>query len=260
MKLPILFARTNTGAIQTWSIEIVDNKYRTHHGQLDGAIQITEWTVCKGKNIGKANGTTDNEQALKDAQSLWKKKKESGYFDNINDVDNDTFTEPMLAKQYDDYKDDLKYPVFSQPKLDGIRCVCKKNGMWSRNGKPINSAPHVLKALTGFFEKFPDAILDGELYCDKLANDFNKICSLVKKSKPTPADLQESANTIQYWIYDWISDKNFSERSHDINVHLENTNVIRKVVTHQVFTVNQLNELYEKYVDEGYEGLSLIHI
>lgn len=253
-RLPGLYARTNTGAVQTWIIEIFENKYRTHHGQLDGAIQTTEWTVCKGKNIGKANGTSNTDQALKDAKALWKKKKESGYFDNINNIDTFTFTEPMLAKQYEDYIDVLKYPIYSQPKLDGIRCICKKDGMWSRNGKSIVSAPHVLKDLQPFFEKFPDVILDGELYCDKLFNNFNKICSLVKKTKPTNDDLQESASTIQYWVYDWVSNKNFSERNKDVDSYVSNTKTIRRVSTHFVQTTTQLNQLYEKYVEEGYEG------
>ena len=255
MKLPILYARTNTGAVQTWTIEVFENKYRTHHGQLDGVIQTTEWTVCHGKNSGKSNETTDNEQALKDAKSIWKKKKDSGYFDNIKDIDNDIFTEPMLAKNYDDYKDDLRYPLYCQPKLDGIRCIVKKNGMWSRNGKPIISAPHVLMHLKDYFEKFPDAVLDGELYCDRLAHDFNKICSLVKKTVPTAEELKESAETIQYWIYDKVDTKQkFSDRHEDITVNVSNSTVIRKVPTHYVHTINQLNELFEKFVDEGYEG------
>jgi len=181
MKLPMLFARTNTGAIQTWTIEVDGNKYRTHYGQLDGAIQITEWTLCVGKNTGKKNATSNEDQAVKEAKATWKKKKESGYFEKITDIDGVSFTEPMLAKNYDDYKDDLKYPVYSQPKLDGIRCVVKKDGMWSRNGKPIVSAPHVLVALKDFFVKFPNAILDGELYADKFANDFNAICIVNSK-------------------------------------------------------------------------------
>jgi DNA ligase-1 len=255
MKLPILYARTNTGAVQTWTIEVVENKYRTHHGQLDGAIQTTEWTVCYGKNVGKKNGTTDNEQAEKDAKSLWKKKKESGYFTDIKNIDNDVFTEPMLAKNYDDYKDELKYPLYCQPKLDGIRCLVKKTGMWSRNGKPILSAPHVLIALKDYFEKYPNDILDGELYCDKLAHDFNKICSLVKKTVPTASELKESAETIQYWVYDKVSPtQKFSDRHEDITVNVNNSVIIRKVPTHFVQTINQLNELFEKFVEEGYEG------
>jgi len=234
MKLPMLFARTNTGAIQTWTIEVDGNKYRTHYGQLDGAIQITEWTLCVGKNTGKKNATSNEDQAVKEAKATWKKKKESGYFEKITDIDGVSFTEPMLAKNYDDYKDDLKYPVYSQPKLDGIRCVVKKDGMWSRNGKPIVSAPHVLVALKDFFVKFPNAILDGELYADKFANDFNAIC--------------------RYWVYDWIVQKTFSDRNADITTYLVNNNVVRRVPTHLVDTITHLNELYEKYIDEGYEG------
>ena len=254
MKLPWLYARTNTGAVQSWTIEIEKNKYRTHYGQVDGAIQTTEWTLCEGKNTGKKNETSASEQALKEANATWKKKKESGYFESIEDIDNTTFTEPMLAKNYDDYKDDLKYPVYSQPKLDGIRCVVKRDGMWSRNGKPIVSAPHVLTALKPFFDRFPNAILDGELYADKFANDFNTICSLVKKTKPTAEDLTESAKNIQYWVYDWIVQKTFSDRNSDITAYVVNNNVVRRVPTHLVDTITHLNELYEKYINEGYEG------
>ena len=254
MKLDWLYARTNTGAVQSWTIEIVNNKYRTHYGQVDGAIQTTEWTICEGKNTGKKNETCASEQALKEAKATWKKKKESGYFESIEDIDNSTFTEPMLAKNYDDYKDELKYPVYSQPKLDGIRCVVKKDGMWSRNGKAIVSAPHVLVALKSFFDRFPDAILDGELYADKFANDFNAICSLVKKTKPTPQDLEDSATSIQYWVYDWIVPKTFSDRNADITSYVTNNNVVRRVPTHLVDTITHLKELYVKYIDEGYEG------
>ena len=98
----------------------------------------------------------------------------------------------MLAHKFEDYKDKLIYPLFSQPKLDGIRCIVKSNGMWSRTGKRIISAPHIFEALKPLFELNPDLIFDGELYADKFANDFNAICSLVKKTKPTADDLIKS--------------------------------------------------------------------
>lgn len=139
--------------------------------------------------------------------------------------------------------------------VHNCRAVVKQNGIFSRNGKPFFSVPHILEKLQPFFNKFPDAILDGELYCDKLNDDFNKICSLVKKIKPTSEDLKESASTIQYWIYDWIDvNKKFSERIADVNSYIISNDTIKKVPTHKVNTLTQLNELYEKYVDEGYEG------
>ena len=81
MKLETIYKKTKTGATQEWTIEVVGNKYRTHSGQVGGAITTNEWTVVYGKNVGKANGTTDSEQALKEAEAKRTKKLESGYFE-----------------------------------------------------------------------------------------------------------------------------------------------------------------------------------
>lgn len=263
MTLPTLYSRTHTGAIQQWTIEIEDNKYRTHFGQVDGKIQTTEWTICHGKNIGKKNETSPNDQALKEACSLFKKQKESNYWEDINDIDKQSFVEPMLAKNFDDYKDELKFPILCQPKYDGCRCVISKNGMFSRNGKEFVSCPHIQGALQSIFDKYPDVVLDGELYCDKLSNDFNRIISLVKKSKPTEEDLIDSMYTIQYWIYDCIlpgEERNqiFSYRKNWIATNLkdivETDDCIRLVPTHVANSHEELTSYFEKYVEEGYEG------
>lgn len=251
---PILFARTNTGAVQQWTVEVEDNKYRTIFGQVDGKIQTTKWTVCEGTNAGRANERNPEEQALFEAEALWKKKKDSGYFESIKDVDSFTFIEPMLAKNFDDYKHDTYFPVYSQPKLDGIRCIVTKNGMFSRNGKPIVSCPHILAELEMFFHFYPEAILDGELYCDKLNNDFNKICSLVKKTKPNEKDISESARAIQYWIYDVVRRDTFKNRLLWLIGHITEGKSIRLVDTNLCSTKRELDELYGFYLDQGYEG------
>ena len=63
---------------------------------------------------------------------------------------------------------------YSQPKLDGIRCVVDKNGMWTRAGKPINSCPHIFESLKKFIEDNPNMIIDGELYNHELKADLIK--------------------------------------------------------------------------------------
>ena len=94
--------------------------------------------------------------------------------------------------------------------------------MFSRNGKPIISAPHIIDSLRNLFVVNPDLILDGELYADKFANDFNTIVSLVKKTKPTDADLVESKKQIEYHIYDLPSSKkNFLHRAYDLGILFE---------------------------------------
>lgn len=252
--LPTLYARTQTGAIQQWTVTIHENKYQTTFGQVDGKLQTTNWTECYGTNTGRSNVRTPEEQALFEAEALWKKKKDSGYYETIEDIDVVKFIEPMLAKNFEDYSDKISFPVYSQPKLDGIRCVATRYGLFSRNGKPIVSCPHVQKELEVFFNQFPDAVLDGELYCDKLNNDFNKICSLVKKTKPTKEDIKESSNVIQYWIYDTIRSERFYSRFGWIMTYVEETEVIRIVPTVTCNDINKLDLLYGAYVNDGYEG------
>ena len=202
MKLETIYKSTKGGKVQEWTIEVVGNKYRTISGQTDGKKVTNEWTVVYGKNEGRVNATTDSEQCMKEAVAKRTKKLESGYFENIKHIHKQQYFEPMLAARWDDYKDKVEYPIYSQPKLDGIRCIVTKDGMFSRNGKAIISAPHIYEAFKEVFKVKPDFIFDGELYADKFANDFNAIVSLVKKTKPTDTDLKESKKNIQYWIYD----------------------------------------------------------
>jgi DNA ligase-1 len=262
MKLPILYKRDVLGKILTWTVEVDQDKYRTISGYIDGVQSTSEWTTCYAKNIGKKNETTPDQQALLEAQAMHKKKKEGGRFENIEDVDNPIFFKPMLANKWEDRQDKVTYPLFSQPKLDGIRCIVRADGMWSRNGKPIISAPHIFRSIQHLFEENPDLVLDGELYADKFANDFNKICSLVKKTKPTMADLAESAKSIEYHIYDIPSvDDVFLKRFEILSELFRNDDGINEscvlVKTSVVGSLISVQSLYEQYVDEGYEGQML---
>jgi DNA ligase-1 len=257
MELTKLYSRTSTGAVQQWTIEVEGDKYRTHFGQVEGKQQTTEWTICKPKNEGRSNATTAEIQAMREAIALWKKKKESGCFEDITDIDTIGFTEPMLAKKYEDYHQKISFPVYSQPKLDGIRCIARKDGLWSRNGKKFVSVPHIEQTLKPIFELHPTLVLDGELYCDKFSNDFNAICSLVKKTKPTQQDLKDSAASIQYWIYDTDYKVNFGQRFTDVvtaTIDMICSPFIREVPTELVHQRYRLDELYGKYINEGYEG------
>ena len=254
--LPTLLSRTATNAVQNWTVEIDGDKYRTVYGQVGGKQTTTSWTVAKPTNEGRANERDAAAQALFEAKAMWKKKKESGYYENLEDIDKQAFIEPMLAKKYEDYKDDLKFPVFSQFKLDGIRCITPRYGMFTRTGKQHLACPHILEQLKGFFEKFPDAVCDGELYSNEFKEDFNKITSLVKKAKPTEADKAESARLIQYWVYDLVdTTKTFNERSDFLREQLEKVGGSIVVVDTKVAeTPEQLDGFYEAYLAAGYEG------
>ena len=263
MDFPILYKLTQKNQIQTWQIFVNGGEFWTQEGILDGKITKSLPTVCKPKNEGKKNATTGEQQAEKEAEAKFKKKLEGQYFRTKDEASggNKNFFEPMLAHKFNDVKETITYPVYSQPKLDGIRCVISKDGMFSRNGKSFISAPHIFEALKPFFAKNKNAILDGELYCDKLSDNFNKICSLVKRTKPTDEELVESAKIIEYWIYDaprigiYEETEKFYDRYRAMKDTLQNRYPKIKVVeTKLISNYEQLTIIYEKYLEDGYEG------
>lgn len=271
VKFPTLFKRTKHGSIQQWSIIAEDDHFYTIEGIVDGKLTTSKPTYCKAKNEGRANETSAEEQANKEAQAKHEKKLNSGYAPSIELVDViDRPYEPMLAQKWKARKKKIKIGwnnlIYVQPKLDGVRCICKKDGMWTRNGKKIISAPHIFEALKPYFDKDPNLIFDGELYCDKLKNDFNKIISLVRKTKPTADDLKESRKTIQYWIYDLPSfDEIFSKRNRELGQLLigcskrcllddEHKDMIVLVDTYACEREKQIDDYYSEFLSKGMEG------
>ena len=205
--LPTLYKRDTNGNIRELTVEYsngVMNATRTIAGIKDGKLVTSGWKDATGKNTGKANATTDAEQAQKEAYARWDKKVEKEYFEDISKIDTYDKFKPMLAHDYTKKPQDTG---FSQPKLDGIRCIATKDGLFTRAGKEITTCKHIENDLKEFFEGEPDIVLDGELYNHELKADFNKITSLVRKVKPTPEEEQECHEKVQYHIYDCF-DKN----------------------------------------------------
>jgi DNA ligase-1 len=251
MILNKLYKRSTNGKVTEWTIEINGNSYRTISGYTDGIKTTSEWTQCEAKSY-----CTADEQALKEAQAIHRKRIETGSFENINDIDKPVHFKPMLAHDYNDYKGKIKYPIYSQPKLDGIRCIVRADGMWSRNGKKIISAPHIFEALKPLFEINPNLTFDGELYADKFANDFNAICSLVKKTKPTASDLSESREKIQYHVYDLPSyNAKFGYRYIQLFKLLGRYSPYIEVVDTVIVPDKEtLLKMYDIYMEANYEG------
>lgn len=251
-----LYKLTSNKLIQTWAIEVDGARYRTHEGILDGVITTSEWTVCEGKNVGRANATTPEEQAQKEALAKWTKKAET-YSEDLAKIHKPKFFVPMLAHKLEDYPD-LNFPVFSSPKLDGMRCIATKEGLFSRNGKPIVSAPHIHKALKKLFEESCIEVLDGELYTHQYASNFNKIISLAKKTKPSKEDLEESAKHLQYWVFDYYDeDSPRHARVEALFYHLNkytDSSIIKVVGQERIETQEELDATYLDYMGLGYEG------
>jgi len=148
-----------------------------------------------------------------------------------------------------------------QPKLDGVRCVIKLGDnnevqAFSRTGKPWLNIAHITNSLHYFFTQNPDIILDGELYNHDLRDDFNKIISLVRKTKPKPSDRDEAAKLVQFHCYDYIEtvlNMPYSYRKDELATSSMYSYCVKKVYT-TVITQDQANIQHQANLDEGYEG------
>lgn len=267
--LKTLYKRDVSGSIREWTVQIGWNNdnyagTRTVTGIQNGKHVTSEWNLKEAKNVGKKNATTAKTQAEAEALSAWDKKKETGYFVDINKIDTSDKFKPMLAANYSDNPTSSGY---SQPKLDGIRCIANKDGLWTRAGKPITSCPHISEALKDYFDVWPTAVLDGELYNHKLKADFNKITSLVRKTKSTEEDFEEAKKLVEYHMYDITWSRGvkmpFNDRNEILNkvamLKSFNPNILKIVETTWCDNQEEMDKLYSEYTEDGYEGQMIRH-
>jgi DNA ligase-1 len=261
MENTVIYKRTKTGAIQQWQQQRLENKFRTISGQVDGALVFSDWTVCEPTNVGRANERSAVEQAIFEINSNYKKKLDKDYHLSIDNIDKQKVFIPMLAKDFKDYRHLVlkQDSVFVQPKIDGMRCIATKDGLFSRNGKEIISTPHIYETLKSLFNDNPDLILDGELYNHQCKDNFNAIISLTKKTKPSEEDLKISAEIIQYHVYDiaGCSHTSFKLRIENLQniVDKLSSHVIKLVDTYECKSSEELDEYYyNHFLENGYEG------
>ena len=75
--LPTLYSLNSNGSVQQWTISVKNNLITKEYGQVGGKIQTTSDFVKKGKNIGRSNETTPDDQALLEAKAQWEKKQKN---------------------------------------------------------------------------------------------------------------------------------------------------------------------------------------
>ena len=171
---------------------------------------------------------------------------------------------PMLAYPVSDKPIDYSKPVFIQPKLDGVRCVIQYESQnqlewfvvaYSRTGKEWKNIDHILEELKPFFQEHPNVVLDGELYNHDLRNDFEKIISLVRKTKPTDEDRLEASEKTQFHCYDIIDEMiEFDQRNDFIRDKVPTSYCIKPVVTHWVESEIEAKVRHKYNLSKGYEG------
>jgi len=165
---------------------------------------------------------------------------------------------PMLAYKVDKKPVDWSEKVFVQPKLDGVRCIFTKDGAYSRTGKPFKNLAHLEEDLEDFFNDNPNSVLDGELYNHDLKHDFEKIISLVRKTKPTDEDRFEAGNLVQYHVYDTIAEGvNYEDRYNWLRINLPIYKTMTLIANTTVSSYDEAKMLHNVHLAQGYEGSML---
>jgi len=167
----------------------------------------------------------------------------------------------MLAYPVSDKPINYNKPIFMQPKLDGVRCLIQYEGggickAYSRTGKEWKNIDHILMQLTEFFVKYPNVILDGELYNHAFKDDFESIISMVRKQKPTDEDRLKSAENVQFHCYDIIDEElPFDQRIEFVTEALMLLgDSIHTVDTVQIPNQFEAEEMHEVNMNSGFEG------
>lgn len=272
-EFPTLFGDSSHGKQKTWSVVVTTNSdnhgiITCKHGYVDGKLTESTRIVSEGKNIGKKNATTPLTQAISEAQSLWNKKRDSGYAVSATAMGGAgaapaataaTATSgdiplPMLAHDYNKRAKSMKFPCFAQRKLDGVRCVAiPGRGLYSRNGKKFPHLEHICNEVN----RISTIVLDGELYSDELT--FQEIVGLVKKEIMKPDDI-ENMHKIYLYVYDCVQpEKPYTERNYMLEQLFSNnkTTALKLLSTETCTTIDDVTKLHADYVAEGYEGLIL---
>lgn len=275
--LPTLYKKNVQGKIEQWKISV---EYVMHYlvrikqvyGEVGGKQIKKEYPVTKGKNIGKKNETSVEQQARSEAKSKWQKKLDSGYVKSLaaakaGKVDKSIKggIPTMNAHRWQKYKNKVEYPVLVQPKIDDERCTATyKNGkftLWTRARKQWTSCPHIIKALEENFkgEDLRAFTIDGGLYRHrpKVPTAFEELQSAVRTKKPSKASAK-----VSFYMYDVLDSKNTVKAHIRLRIlkrmFLFNVNEKLKIIQSKICNNEKEVEAYfKKCVKAGYEGIMI---
>lgn len=236
-KSDVVKSTNKNGADIQWRVWTEGSTIIREFGYVGGKLQRMEKVIEKGKNIGRSNATTPEEQAILEAKSMYKRYVgESGVL-------------PMLANTLRTPKDVREWgSVIAQPKLDGVRVLVSREGARTRTGKDVKSIDHIVLAC--FKHLREGEYLDGE--CFTWSMPFEEISGRFRKSLPCPG--------LEFHAFDIIDinkiDTPFSERFSRVRDIVKCVGK-RNIVTVETVsaTPSDFKHLHNKWVSQGYEGL-----
>lgn len=235
-----------TGRLKHMVIEVKENQiiteWWTSKEDEDGKKQITKETVY-GKNKGRSNETSDEEQAILEFERKVKKKKEEGYVENKEDaiIGEEIVVSSILTQSFAPCKpisklkekdDAFDGTWLAERKYNGSCILLHNTGNerigYTRRIKPITEILSVVNELRLALDQLPDeSLIIGELVAfDSNGQEDPKVLkavttetTTVAKAKSKYDSLISEGYTFRYNIFDvifWhgedVTDLNFLER------------------------------------------------
>jgi DNA ligase-1 len=259
----MLYSKDKRGNARWWEAKIEERSNDQvfivkRYGLLNGKTTETEVEIKSGKNIGKSNETTKMQQAISMVNSLYKKQRDAGYVDKVDELESRINVLPMLADKWETKSHKIEETFFVQPKLDGVRMMIgKMNGtiiMKSRTGKDVLHLNHIKSEVENFLSE--GDFLDGENYSSTIPfEEITGMCRTTLDSSASSKNLEE----IQFHIFDTFNIKNtkvpFSKRFSKLENFFKGKkfNFIKLVPTEKCNREN-LQSKHSMFMSQGYEG------
>ncbi len=265
---PTLYKIDKLGRTSMWRIYVIEDQYFRESGIIDGKVKEYAPVKAVPKNVGRSNETTAEDQALFEAFSAWKHKKDQLYTEDMAKTEAQPSAEnsvvgerlrPMLAEKWTDRKGYAKFPGAVSPKLDGVRVMIYKNSldqvvMVSRLGKEYQHMNGIRQEALQIINEF-DVVLDGELYSHNIP--FNAISGAVR-SQTSPSKYD---SLLEYYVFDlWVPSQpnlTYKERMAMLRKICGNHKFrrLRFLFYEEVNDEKEISEKHSEYVADGYEGL-----
>lgn len=195
-RYPHMFKEDSKGASRIWYGGFDGRNISTVHGQVGGKLQESEPYEVETNTSGR----TLVEQAILELKQRYeiKHRKEGYRFAGEAPPDSGN---AMAAHEWDRKKDVLYFPVAVQPKLDGIRCMVKRNRHGvieyrSRGNKMYDFDDIFGEGVATLLDAFPfDVELDGELYIHGVP--LQAIASIANRRKSGHTD----RDRLEYYVF-----------------------------------------------------------
>lgn len=253
MIFPTLYGKSSDSKLKLWEVFTQNDVIVVRHGKLGGKIQEKRTTAVP-MNVGRSNETTASEQANTEALAKWTKQKKKGYFEDKEEALGFVTRTPMKAQNFNDHAKKIKYPCYIQPKLNGQRMLIDSEGnCQSKQGESIELPEHWKEDISKLVKSglMKDGV-DGEIFAGHVKQgglSLQQVISAFRKPN-------ENTHRLFFAMYDTCSEARQEDRIADmLQIQRLELTTIEAVPTILVYNAHEADVWYQKWLDEGAEGL-----